>query len=95
MPDQSLEESKVEGGSLSSHTGQQNNIMPYQSLEENRVEVVSLPFHTMLFTFSYLMGCELFHKIAITSKKLRASLLNSGLLDQVKVITVKRHYYNW
>jgi hypothetical protein len=36
-----------------------------------------------------LPGCDLFHKIALTSKSIRKQLPTSGLLDQVKVITIK------
>jgi len=39
--------------------------------------------------FSYLAGCDLFHKIALTCKDIRQRLPNSGLLDQMRVITVK------
>ena len=46
----------------------------------------------MLVTFSYLMGCDLFHKIAVTSKKVRSLLLESALLDQNKVLTIKGSY---
>ena len=42
-----------------------------------------------LLTFSYLPGCDLFNKIAVTCKYLRSVLPNSGLLDQIKVITIK------
>lgn len=45
--------------------------------------------HFKLFTFSYLHGCELFHKIALTSKKIRALLPNAGLLDQIIVIGIR------
>jgi hypothetical protein len=34
-----------------------------------------------LITFSYLPGCDLFHKIALLSKALRKLLPESGLLD--------------
>lgn len=42
-----------------------------------------------LLTFSYLPGCDLFHKIALTSKSIRQLMPNSGLLDQVIVISLK------
>ena len=42
-----------------------------------------------LETFSYLPGCDLFHKISVTCKSIRSMLPNSGLLDQIKVITIK------
>jgi hypothetical protein len=42
-----------------------------------------------LLTFSFLPGYDLFHKIALTSKSIREQLPKSGLLDQVKVITIK------
>jgi hypothetical protein len=47
------------------------------------------PAHLRLLTFSYLPGCVLFHKIALTNKKLREQLKGAGLLDQDKVITFK------
>jgi hypothetical protein len=40
--------------------------------------------HTRLLTFSYLDGSTLYHKIALLNKEMRASLPNSGLLDQLK-----------
>ena len=45
-----------------------------------------------LMTFSYLPGCDLFHKIALTSKSIRKLMPQSGLLDQIIVITVKPEY---
>ena len=39
--------------------------------------------------FSYLSGCEIFHRIALTSKRIRDQLPDSGLLNQIKVITIK------
>ena len=42
-----------------------------------------------LLTFSFLEGCDLFHKIALTSKSIRDQLSNSGILDQIKEITIK------
>jgi len=48
--------------------------------------------HLQLTTFSYLTGCDLFHKISVTCKAMRKSLPNSGLLDQIKVITIKSKY---
>jgi hypothetical protein len=42
-----------------------------------------------LLTFAFLTGSDLFNKIAVTSKKIRNSMKGAGLLDQVKVITVK------
>ncbi len=49
--------------------------------------IYSNPFK--LLTFSYLHGYELFHKIALTSKKIRALLPGAGLLDQIIVIGIK------
>ena len=46
-----------------------------------------------LHTFSFLDGCQLFHKIALTSKYIRSKLPESGLLDQNKVITLLPPYY--
>lgn len=42
-----------------------------------------------LLTYSFLEGCELFNKIAVTSKRMRNSIIGAGLLDQIKIITVK------
>lgn len=42
-----------------------------------------------LLTFSYLHGNELFHKIAVTSKKIREKLVNAGILDQIIIIGIK------
>ena len=42
-----------------------------------------------LLVFSYLTGCELFHKISITSKSIRSQLPKARLLNQDRVITVK------
>ena len=59
--------------------------------------VVRYPESTDLkfITFSYLPGCDLFHKIAVTCKSIRNLLPKSGLLDQVKIVTVKtpKRYY--
>ena len=49
----------------------------------------STPAVLRLKTFSYLPGCVLFHKIALTNKKIRNQLKGAGLLDQDKVITFK------
>lgn len=43
-----------------------------------------------LIVVSYLPGCDLFHKIAVTCKKWRHDLPSSGILDQFKVITINR-----
>ena len=48
-----------------------------------------------LLTFSYLPGCDLFHKISVTCKSIRSVLPNSGLLDQIKVITIKAPTENY
>ena len=48
-----------------------------------------------LLTFSYLPGSDLFHKISVTCKSLRSVLPNSGLLDQIKVITIKAPTENY
>jgi hypothetical protein len=42
-----------------------------------------------MVTFSYLPGCILFHKIALTCKSIRKLMPESGLLDQIKVVTIK------
>ena len=42
-----------------------------------------------MVTFSYLPGCILFHKIALTCTSIRKQIPKSGLLDQVKVVTIK------
>ena len=39
--------------------------------------------------FSFLPGCDLFHKCALISSKVREKLPGSGLLNQLKVITLK------
>ena len=46
-------------------------------------------------TFSYLHGCDLFHKIAVTSRAIRDKLPDSGLLDQIRVITIKTLTTGW
>ncbi len=60
-------------------------------MEQSNVNVKSYTDskNLRLLTFSYLPGCDLFHKIALTSKSIRKKLPKSGLLDQVKVITIK------
>jgi len=42
-----------------------------------------------MVTFSFLSGCDLFHKIALTCTSIRKHLPKAGLLDQVKVVTIK------
>ena len=54
-----------------------------------QIKTYFYPDHLKLLIFSYLNGCELFHKIAVTSKATRNQLPVSGLLDQVRVITFK------
>jgi hypothetical protein len=44
----------------------------------------------LLDVWAYLAGCDLFHKIAVTSKLAREKILKAGLLDQDKVVTLKR-----
>ena len=41
--------------------------------------------------FSYLSGCDLFHKIALTCKSIREQLTDQALgqLNQIRVITIK------
>lgn len=58
---------------------------------EVKKDVVVYPGSSDLFllTFSYLHGFELFHKIAVTSKKIRESLPNAGLLDQNIIIGIE------
>ncbi len=50
---------------------------------EVKKDVVVYPGSSDLFllTFSYLDGFELFHKIAVLSKKIQESLPGAGLLD--------------
>jgi hypothetical protein len=48
-----------------------------------------------LSTVSYLPGCDLFHKIALTSSEIRKILSKSGLLDQIRVITFKPPQSNY
>lgn len=43
-----------------------------------------------LLVFSFLNGSVLFHKIALLNKDLRKKLTNSALLDQDKVIRIKK-----
>jgi len=42
--------------------------------------------------FSYLSGCDLFHKIALLNKSYREKLPSAGLLDQIISITIKKSY---
>ena len=42
-----------------------------------------------MIVFSYLTGSELFHKIALLNKTTRQMLPESGILQQVKVLTMK------
>ncbi len=44
----------------------------------------------MLDVWAYLPGWDLFHKIAVTSKYAREKILKAGLLDQDKVVTLRR-----
>ncbi len=39
--------------------------------------------------FSYLSGAEIYHKIAVVNRLTRESLPESGLLDQIKKLTMK------
>ena len=66
-------------------------IMDPPEVSQISTMVVSYPESTdlRLLTFSYLPGWDLFHKLAVTCKSIRALLPDSGLLDQVKIITVK------
>ncbi len=41
-----------------------------------------------LFVFSYLTGADLYHKIALLNKSIRMALPQSGLLDQIKILTM-------
>lgn len=65
---------------------------PSQIQIEFKSDVVVYPGSNdlFLFTFSYLHGFELFHKIAVTSKKIRKSLPGAGLLDQIIIIGSKK-----
>ncbi len=69
---------------------QESEAVADQSLEKIPVNSHSMPNLPMFLTFSYLTGCELFHKIAVTGKQVRDKLPDSGLLDQDKVITFKK-----
>ncbi len=69
---------------------QESDAVADQSLEKIPGNSPSMPNLLMFLTFSYLTGCELFHKIAVTGKQVRDKLPNSGLLDQDKVITFKK-----
>lgn len=46
-------------------------------------------FDIQLFTFSFLDGDDLFHKICRLNKKVRDAIPGAGLLDQRKTITIK------
>ncbi len=48
-----------------------------------------------LLIFSFLPGCDLFHKIAVLNKNIRKSLPYSDLLDQDKIITIKASSDNY
>lgn len=48
-----------------------------------------------LIVFSFLPGCTLFHKIALLDRGYREKLLHWGLLDQEKILTVKRLKHKW
>ncbi len=50
---------------------------------------INLAKHLKLYTYSYLDGSTLFHKIAVLCKKTRLALPNAGLLDQPKELTLK------
>ena len=39
--------------------------------------------------FSYFSGCELLHKCANINKRIRQQLPQSGLLNQIKIVTIK------
>lgn len=39
--------------------------------------------------FSYLSGADLYHKIALLNNRTRDSLPSSGLVDQLKKLTMK------
>ena len=41
-----------------------------------------------LLVLSYLSGADLYHKIALIDKRTRDSLPDSGLLDQIKILTM-------
>lgn len=70
--------------SVSEETEQQ-----IQTVEPSSVVKFTDSSHFQLLTFSYLHGCELFHKIAVTNKKIRKKLPSAGLLDQIIVIGIK------
>ncbi len=42
-----------------------------------------------LLTFSFLQGCDLYHKIALLNKATRQSLPGAGILDQGISLTMK------
>ena len=48
--------------------------------------------NTRLLIFSYLDGTTLYHKIALINKETRASLPDSGLLDQLKELCCSIEY---
>jgi hypothetical protein len=42
-----------------------------------------------MLCFSYLAGCDLYHRIALLNTRLRYSILSNALLSQTKVLTMK------
>jgi hypothetical protein len=73
---------------LQSQNSERNSEATDSSLES---AVVSYPNSNFLrlMAFSYLEGCDLFQKIAVTSMTIRKQLPESRLLNQPKVITIK------
>jgi len=43
-----------------------------------------------LVTFSYLSGSDLYHKIALLNRSTRSQLPQSGLVDQLRILTLKQ-----
>ncbi len=62
---------------------------PELVMNENKLISKSWKNKWLLDVWAYLAGCELFHKIAVTSKLAREKILKAGLLDQDKVVTLK------
>jgi len=41
-------------------------------------------------TFSYLSGSDLYHKIALLNRSTRSQIPQSGLVDQLRILTLKQ-----
>ncbi len=59
-----------------------------QIVEKSNIVKFTDTNYFRLQTFSYLHGCEIFHKIAVLNKQIRALLPSAHLLDQFIVIGI-------